>query len=125
MNPNQRKHVFELFGFDFMIDEDFRVWLIEVNTNPYLGTPNAYMEDLMPRMMDDMFRLVIDPILEPRLTPDKERENGFDLIFRSDSEYGPAVNKRRPFALDLCYPIPELKPHIGKIPSGYVKNRRL
>ena len=31
---------FELFGYDFMIDEDFRVWLIEVNENPYLGVPN-------------------------------------------------------------------------------------
>ena len=40
MNPNRRKRCFELFGFDFLIDEDFRVWLIEVNTNPYLGTPN-------------------------------------------------------------------------------------
>ena len=48
MNPHNRQQVFELFGFDFMIDEDFRVWLIEVNTNPYLGTPNAYMKQLMP-----------------------------------------------------------------------------
>lgn len=40
MNPNNRKNVFELFGFDFLIDEDFRVWLIEINTNPFLGTPN-------------------------------------------------------------------------------------
>ena len=37
VNPNKRKNNFELFGFDFMIDEDFRVWLIEVNSNPYLG----------------------------------------------------------------------------------------
>jgi len=38
-----RKNQFELFGFDFMIDEDFRVWLIECNTNPYLGIPNNYI----------------------------------------------------------------------------------
>lgn len=37
VNPNHRKNTFELFGYDFMVDEDFRVWLIEVNTNPYLG----------------------------------------------------------------------------------------
>jgi hypothetical protein len=35
--------VFELLGYDFLIDEDFRLWLIEVNTNPYLGTPNAFI----------------------------------------------------------------------------------
>jgi hypothetical protein len=28
------------------------------------------MEELLPTMMDDMFRIVIDPILEPRITPD-------------------------------------------------------
>ena len=28
---------------------------------------------------------------------------------------GPAVNLRRSFSLDLCYPIPELKPLIGKL----------
>lgn len=44
INPNKRKNCFELFGFDFLIDEDFRVWLIEVNTNPYLGMPNQYMK---------------------------------------------------------------------------------
>lgn len=40
LNPTRRKNMFELFGYDFMIDEDLRTWLIEVNTNPYLGTPN-------------------------------------------------------------------------------------
>jgi hypothetical protein len=54
MNPQNRKNVFELFGFDFMIDEDLRVWLIEVNTNPYLGTPCEHMRNLMPEMIDDM-----------------------------------------------------------------------
>jgi hypothetical protein len=34
INPDGRKGCFELLGFDFMIDEDFTVWLIECNTNP-------------------------------------------------------------------------------------------
>jgi len=37
VNPTGRKNNFELLGFDFLVDEDFRVWLLEVNTNPYLG----------------------------------------------------------------------------------------
>ena len=27
---------FEIFGLDFLIDENFKVWLIEANTNPCL-----------------------------------------------------------------------------------------
>lgn len=38
LDPKKRiGHKFELIGFDFLIDEDYRVWLIEVNTCPYLG----------------------------------------------------------------------------------------
>lgn len=43
LNPNRRKNIFEFLGYDFMIDEDFRVWLIEVNTNPYIGIPNTFI----------------------------------------------------------------------------------
>lgn len=55
MNPNNRKNIFELFGFDFLLDEDYRLWLIEVNTNPFLGTPNEDMQRLVPNMMEDLF----------------------------------------------------------------------
>lgn len=54
LNPNKRKNVFELFGYDFLIDEDLRLWLIEVNTNPYFGVPNAFIAGLLPKMMDDL-----------------------------------------------------------------------
>ena len=59
LNPNKRKNCFELFGFDFLLDEDFRVWLIEINTNPYLGTPNKEMEILVPKMMSLLLSLAI------------------------------------------------------------------
>ena len=48
-----------------MIDEDFRVWLIEVNSNPYIGTPNDYMKRLVPKMIDEMFRITLDPHYPP------------------------------------------------------------
>ena len=44
MNPNNVSPCFEFFGYDFMIDEDFRIWLIEVNTNPYLGLSNLFLK---------------------------------------------------------------------------------
>jgi hypothetical protein len=43
-----------------MIDEDFNVWLIEVNTNPSLAESSQYLKELIPRMIDDMMKLTID-----------------------------------------------------------------
>lgn len=54
LNPNRRRNNFELFGYDFMLDEDFRVWLIEVNTNPYLGQPNQWAKQFVPNMIDEL-----------------------------------------------------------------------
>ena len=65
VNPNKRKGCFELFGFDFLIDEDFRTWLIEINTNPYLGVANEYIEGLLDKMINDMMELVIDSRFPP------------------------------------------------------------
>ena len=33
-----KNNQFELFGYDFMIDSNFKVYLIEVNTNPSIET---------------------------------------------------------------------------------------
>lgn len=60
-----RKKEFELFGYDFLIDEDYRTWLLEVNNNPYLGVPNAFIKELLPLMIDEMMELVIDPLFPP------------------------------------------------------------
>ena len=38
VDPQARHHSFEIFGYDFMLDHDFRVYLIEVNTNPCIET---------------------------------------------------------------------------------------
>ena len=37
---NNRKNSFEFFGYDFMVDEELRVWLIEVNSSPSMDTKN-------------------------------------------------------------------------------------
>jgi tubulin monoglycylase TTLL3/8 len=43
-----------------MIDEDFNTWLIEVNTNPSLAESSNYLKELVPRMIDDLIKIVVD-----------------------------------------------------------------
>jgi len=62
INPRNIQHCFEVFGFDFMVDASFRVWLIEVNTNPCWEPCNTYLGYLIPKMLDEAFVLTLDQI---------------------------------------------------------------
>ena len=65
LNKNSRRFCFEIFGYDFMIDENFKVYLIEVNTNPSLEICSPLLARIVPELLDNSFRLTIDPIDKP------------------------------------------------------------
>ena len=71
-----RKSQFELFGYDFIIDEDFEVWLIEINTNPCLEESSKLLSHLIPRMIDDAFKLTLD--VNFRKKGEKSKQNTDD-----------------------------------------------
>ena len=55
---------------DFMIDEYFKLWLIEVNTNPALTHDcSKLMNLLVPKMLDNMFNIAVEPIMKPLRLP--------------------------------------------------------
>ena len=62
INPKERKMCFEIFGYDFMFDEDYKPYLLEVNTNPGLEISSPLIKQLIPRMIDDAFKLTIDEV---------------------------------------------------------------
>ena len=72
INVNARKDCFELFGYDFMIDEAYKVWLIEINTNPAIEECSSVLKMLIPRMLDDMFKLTLDKIFNLKRLDDGE-----------------------------------------------------
>lgn len=63
-----QKYTFELFGYDFIIDEDLNTVLIEVNTNPCLEESNRILKCMLPRMVDDMMNITMDPLFYPSET---------------------------------------------------------
>ncbi|CDW72755.1 tubulin-tyrosine ligase family protein [Stylonychia lemnae] len=65
IDPHRRSHCFEIFGYDFMIDDEFRVYLIEANTNPCLELSCPLLARIIPAMLDSAFRLSIDPLFPP------------------------------------------------------------
>ena len=70
IDPFKRKYCFELFGYDFILDEDFNTWLIEVNTNPCLEESSQMLKQYLPRMVEDMLKITIDQIF-PKVTKKK------------------------------------------------------
>ena len=62
IDPMRLNNTFELFGYDFMLDAEFRLYLIEVNTNPCLETSCPLLARIIPDVIDNTFRLVLDPI---------------------------------------------------------------
>ena len=67
---------FELFGYDFIIDNDFKPWILEINNNPGLCISSPVIKKIIPRMMDDAFRLTIDKVFETKYSDDCIDENG-------------------------------------------------
>jgi len=65
LNSNRRVQCFEIFGYDFIIDSDFNTWLIEANTNPCLEESSDLLKILLPRMINDAFKLSLDMIYKP------------------------------------------------------------
>ena len=67
---------FEIFGYDFILDNDFKPWILEINNNPGLGISSPVILKLVPRMLDDAFRLTIDKIFETKYSSECIDENG-------------------------------------------------
>lgn len=44
-----------------MIDDQFKVWLIECNSNPCLETGCSLLAHLIPNMLDNVLNLAVDP----------------------------------------------------------------
>jgi tubulin polyglutamylase TTLL1 len=52
---------FELFGYDILVDQNFKPWLIEVNASPSMGTTSETDHQLKTCLVNDLLNIVIPP----------------------------------------------------------------
>jgi len=52
-----QSNVFEMFGLDFMLDEDLNLWFIECNSSPQLVGTNAYKTNFLIKMLKDIYEI--------------------------------------------------------------------
>lgn len=95
---------FELFGLDLLVDEDLRLWLLECNVNPHLGSPNSFMKKNVPQMVNEMLSLTVDPLFPPKSMPTDLELGNWMLV------YNGATKKREHVLPTSLYPIPEFVP---------------
>ena len=57
------KHCFECYGFDIMIDNKLKPWLLEVNASPSLSTTTPSDKALKAQLIDEVLDLAVPPHL--------------------------------------------------------------
>ena len=55
------KHCFEVYGFDVLIDDQLKPWLIEINASPSLSTTTDSDRNLKMGVINDAFNIVVPP----------------------------------------------------------------
>ncbi|KAG5334689.1 TTL3A glycylase, partial [Acromyrmex charruanus] len=74
---DRRKNSFELYGADFMVMEDFSVWLIEINSHPDMSYSTSVTTRLCRQVMEDTIKVVVD------FREDKNASTGdFELAYK-------------------------------------------
>eukprot|EP01061_Rhynchopus_euleeides_P026186 TRINITY_DN42869_c0_g1_i1.p1 TRINITY_DN42869_c0_g1~~TRINITY_DN42869_c0_g1_i1.p1 ORF type:complete len:422 (+),score=170.28 TRINITY_DN42869_c0_g1_i1:105-1370(+) len=74
------KHCFELYGFDVLVDDRLKPWLIEVNASPSLTAETPADYHMKYNLLDDLLN-ILD--LEKRNTGNEERIGGFDCVWKN------------------------------------------
>jgi tubulin polyglutamylase TTLL5 len=104
---------FELFGYDILVDQDLKCWLIEVNSSPSLARDTVLDDVVKSKLIDDIIDMM-DPL-------DFDRKRLFEVLERRINEdfrgngipNGGGLNQKRLMNRDLTYILN------GRVPRRY------
>jgi tubulin polyglutamylase TTLL4 len=76
-----RSQCFEIYGFDVLIDQSLRPWLLEVNVAPSLSSSSPYDKQVKTLLLCDTLHLVGYRIFDRKTIEDhKKKENRHRLL---------------------------------------------
>ena len=80
---DRRKNSFELYGADFMLMEDYSVWLIEINSHPDMSSSTSVTTRLCRKVLEDTIKVAVD--YGTAVTPQEQSavDTGhFELVYK-------------------------------------------
>eukprot|EP00434_Breviolum_minutum_P005916 symbB.v1.2.005217.t1/scaffold266.1/size251003/14 len=80
------KHCFEMYGYDILIDVDYKPWLLEVNASPSLTANTMADYEMKYGLLDDLLTLLD---FEKYLSGNELQIGGFDLLYKDGYRYSP------------------------------------
>eukprot|EP00037_Helgoeca_nana_P010959 m.97387 g.97387 ORF g.97387 m.97387 type:complete len:408 (+) comp20523_c0_seq1:329-1552(+) len=85
-------HCFEIYGYDIIIDENLKPWLIEVNSSPSLSSTTVSDRILKYTMIDDALRILVPdgdvPGVKKKADTEATNVGSFQLLY-DESQAGP------------------------------------
>ena len=116
MVQNRRRSC-ELYGYDFMVDENLDVWLIEVNSSPAMDYSTDITERLVTRVLPDCVKVLADYEYSGKKKKPKNIDlGGWELLYRAKK---PIEYPRSALSSDLTIDGKEIKNPYKKV----VRNR--
>lgn len=91
-----RKNSWELYGFDFMVDDEFNTWLIEVNSSPACDYSTPTTERYVQKALVELLSVTLD-MRKWEATPKKDRGDkpdtgGWECIYKGPMLETPAAS---------------------------------
>ncbi|XP_044752712.1 tubulin glycylase 3A-like isoform X2 [Coccinella septempunctata] len=74
---DRRQNTFEMYGADFILGEDLRPWLLEINCSPDMSSSTSITKRMCPQFLSDIIKVVIDRRKDP-----KADVGNFELVYK-------------------------------------------